>query len=217
MASPQSLDKLLRDIRACTVCAPFLPLGPRPVLQAGHQARILVASQAPGIQVHQSGIPFNDASGRRLRLWLGMSDAVFYDPEKVAIVPMGFCYPGTARGGHGDAPPRPECAPLWRQRVMDELPRLELKILIGSYAIAWHLPEARRMRITDTVQQWQRWWPGTLVLPHPSGRNNGWLKQHPWFEAELLPRVRERVAQLLASDAMPGPANRAAAGTAGGA
>ena len=197
MTSARSLDKLLREIRACTVCAPFLPLGPRPVLQAGHGAHILLASQAPGIKVHQSGIPFDDASGRRLRQWLGMSEAIFYDREKVAIVPMGFCYPGRAAQGSGDAPPRPECAPLWRKRLMAQLPNIELTVLIGQYALAWHLPEARKMGVTRAVQEWQRWWPHTLVLPHPSPRNNGWLKHNPWFEAELLPRVRERVSLLL--------------------
>ncbi|QXL84843.1 uracil-DNA glycosylase family protein [Comamonas sp. NLF-1-9] len=197
MASQRSLNALLREIRACTVCAPFLPLGPRPVLQAGRGARILLASQAPGIKVHASGIPFDDASGRRLRQWLGISEADFYDPAKVAIVPIGFCYPGRAAHGSGDAPPRPECAPLWRRRLLDQLPQIELTVLIGQYALAWHLPEARRLGVTQAVQQWQRWWPHTLVLPHPSGRNNGWLKHNPWFEAELLPTLRQRVAQLL--------------------
>jgi len=197
MASQRSLDKLLRDIRACTVCAPFLPLGPRPVLQAGHGARILLASQAPGIKGHQTGIPFNDASGRRLREWLGMSEEVFYDREKVAIVPMGFCYPGRAAKGSGDAPPRPECAPLWRKRVMAQLPAIELTVVIGVYALAWHVPDAKKMGVTEAVRQWQRWWPHTLVLPHPSPRNNGWLKNNPWFEQELLPKVRERVGELL--------------------
>lgn len=195
MASRKSLDTLLREIRSCSVCAPFLPLGPRPVLQAGHGARILLASQAPGIKVHQTGIPFNDASGRRLREWLGMSEEVFYDREKVAIVPMGFCYPG--RAGSGDAPPRPECAPLWRKRLLAQLPAVELTVVIGQYALAWHVPEAKKLGVTCAVQAWERWWPHTLVLPHPSPRNNGWLKHNPWFETELLPRVKARVAELL--------------------
>lgn len=194
-SSARQLGILLRQIRACQVCAAHLPLGPRPVLQAGRGARILLASQAPGRKVHDSGIPFDDASGARLRQWLGMSEAVFYDPAQVAIVPMGFCYPG--RAGSGDAPPRPECAPLWRQRLLAQLPQIELTLVIGQYALAWHLPQAARQGVTAAVRDWQRHWPQQLVLPHPSPRNNGWLTRHPWFEAELLPRVRERVAQLL--------------------
>lgn len=209
MASQKSLDTLLREIRACTVCATHLPLGPRPVLQAGHGARILLASQAPGTKVHASGIPFDDASGRRLRQWLGMSDAQFYDPGKVAIVPMGFCYPGRAAHGSGDAPPRPECAPLWRKRVLAQLPNLELTVVIGQYALAWHLPQAKDMGVTQAVQEWQRWWPHTLVLPHPSPRNNRWLARHPWFEAEILPPLRERVRRVLAA-AQPEDERRAA-------
>ena len=193
----EPLPALLRRIRACTICAPHLPLGPRPVLQAGHGAHILLASQAPGIKVHQSGVPFDDASGRRLRQWLGMSEDIFYDREKVAIVPMGFCYPGRAAQGSGDAPPRPECAPLWRKRVMAQLPNIELTVVIGVYALAWHLPEAKKLGVTEAVRQWQRWWPHMLPLPHPSPRNRLWLARNPWFEAEVLPELRQRVADAL--------------------
>lgn len=191
----QPLQQLLVRVRACTICAPYLPLGPRPVLQAGSAARILIAGQAPGRKVHVSGIPFDDASGQRLREWLGLTRAQFYDPELTAILPMGFCYPGT--GKSGDLPPRPECAPAWRKPLLARLPHIELTVVLGQYALAWHLPDAPR-NITQVVRDWRRYWPHTVVLPHPSPRNNGWLKKNPWFDSELLPRVQERVAQLLA-------------------
>ena len=191
----EPLGALLTRVRACQLCAAHLPHGPHPVLQAHAEARILIAGQAPGRKVHASGIPFDDASGERLRAWLGIGRDTFYDPRQVAILPMGFCYPGTGRSG--DLPPRPVCAPAWRQSLLGHLPHLRLTLVLGQYALAWHLPEARKMGVTRAVQEWQRWWPHTLVLPHPSPRNNGWLKHNPWFEAELLPRVRERVSLLL--------------------
>jgi uracil-DNA glycosylase len=192
------LDELLAEIRRCTRCATHLPLGPRPVLQASATARILIAAQAPGTKVHASGRPFTDASGERLRAWLDMPPDVFYDPARVAIVPMGFCYPG--RGAGGDLPPRPECALTWRAAVLAHLPQVTLTLVIGRYAMAWHLPRAGAS-VGETVRRWHEFWPTVVPLPHPSPRNNLWLRRHPWFEAELLPALRERVADVLASAA----------------
>ncbi len=194
----ESLPALLRRVRACQMCAAHLPLGPRPVLQAARGARILLASQAPGRKVHDTGIPFNDASGERLRDWLGVSREQFYDPQLFAILPMGFCYPG--KGTSGDLPPRPECAPAWRAPLLARLPRLELTLVIGQYALAWHLPDAPR-NLTEAVRGWRAALDGagphTLALPHPSPRNNGWFKHNPWFADEVLPSLRAHVAQLL--------------------
>ena len=191
----EMLDALLERVRACTLCAAHLPLGPRPVLQAHGAARILIASQAPGRKVHASGIPFDDASGERLRTWMGVTSATFYDSSQVAIVPMGFCYPG--KGRSGDLPPRPECAPAWRLPLLDRLPSLRLTLVLGQHALAWHLPN-QRASLTQTVREWRNHLPAVLALPHPSPRNNGWLRHNPWFEDELLPELRERVAQVLA-------------------
>ena len=196
------LSKLLGEVRACTACASHLPLGPRPVLQVHSAARILIAAQAPGRKVHATGVPFDDASGDRLREWLGLSRAIFYDARKVAILPMGFCYPG--RAGSGDAPPRPECAPRWREALLSRLANVELTLVIGRYAIDYHLPDARAS-LTETVREFvqsgkqarRNTGPALVAMPHPSPRNNGWLKQNPWFEAELLPSVRSKVAKLL--------------------
>jgi len=189
------LTSLLTEVRACTLCAAHLPLGPRPVLQAAASARILIAGQAPGRKVHETGIPFNDASGERLRSWLGISREQFYDASKVAIVPMGFCYPGT--GKSGDLPPRPECATAWRRALMAQLGNIELTLVIGQYAQAYHLPGAGTS-VTDIVSAWRQHWPHTVPLPHPSPRNNLWLRRNPWFEEELLPALRKRVAEVLA-------------------
>ncbi|MCK6434615.1 MAG: uracil-DNA glycosylase family protein [Burkholderiaceae bacterium] len=189
-----SLDDLLAEIRGCTRCAAHLPLGPRPVLQVGATARILIAAQAPGTKVHDSGRPFTDASGERLRTWLDMPLLVFYDPARVAIVPMGFCYPG--RGAGGDLPPRPECALTWRAAVLAHLPQVALTLVIGRYAMDWHLPQGGAS-VGETVRRWREFWPSVLPLPHPSPRNNLWLRRHPWFEAELLPALRVRVADVL--------------------
>ncbi|NMM75500.1 uracil-DNA glycosylase family protein [Acidovorax sp. SRB_24] len=193
-----TLPALLAEVRRCTLCAESLPLGPRPVFQLHPRARILVAGQAPGKKVHLSGVPFDDASGQRLRAWMGVSPDTFYDPHQVAILPMGLCYPGT--GPSGDLPPRPECAPAWRQPLLARLPDLQLTLVIGQYARAWHVPGARDP-LTVTVRQWQALWPGVVVLPHPSGRNNGWLRHNPWFESELVPALRARVAAVLAGTA----------------
>ena len=191
----KSFPMLLDDVRACTLCAEHLPLGPRPVVQADARARILIVGQAPGRKVHETGIPFNDASGDRLRTWLGMSREVFYDVSKVAIVPMGFCFPGT--GKSGDLPPRPECAPAWRAPLLAHLKNVELTLVIGQYAQAWHLPE-EGARLTDVVLGWRKHWPHTVPLPHPSPRNQLWLKRNPWFAQDVLPLLQARVAQLLA-------------------
>lgn len=190
----QELAQLLAEVRDCTHCAAQLPQPPRPVLQLGRGARILIAGQAPGRKVQDSGIPFDDPSGERLRAWLGVSRAQFYDPAQIAILPMGFCYPG--KGRSGDLPPRPECAPLWRQRLLAQLPKLGLTLVIGQYAMAWHLPDVKSS-LTETVRNWREHWPAQLPLPHPSPRNNIWLRKNPWFEAELLPPLRARVIELL--------------------
>jgi uracil-DNA glycosylase len=194
-SKPSNLASLLTQVRACTLCAAHLPLGPRPVLQMHASARILIVGQAPGRKVHETGVPFNDASGERLRDWLGMPRAVFYDAKQVAILPMGFCYPGT--GKSGDLPPRPECAPAWRAPLLASLHHLQLTLVIGQYAQDYHLPDTKGT-LTQLVQDWRAYWPHTVPLPHPSPRNNLWLKRNPWFEVELLPVLRERVAQVLA-------------------
>lgn len=189
------LESLLADIRACRICAD-LPAGPRPVLRAAPGARILIAGQAPGVRVHETGIPWNDPSGDRLRQWLGVSRETFYDPSRIAIVPMGFCYPGTVRGA-GDLPPRPECAATWHGRLVPMLADVQLTVCIGQYALAWHLGERRKPTLTETVRTWRDYGPDHLPLPHPSGRNNGWLRRNPWFEADVLPHLRTRVAEML--------------------
>lgn len=189
------LNELLQQIRACRLCEAHLPLGPKPVLRASATARLLVVGQAPGTRVHESGIPWNDASGIRLREWLGMSRERFYDEAKVAIVPMGFCYPGKGKGG--DLPPRPECSRAWHPRLIPLLPGIALTLLIGHYAQAYFLGERRRASLTETVRAWREFEPRYLPLPHPSPRNIGWFKANPWFEAEVLPALRRRVAALL--------------------
>jgi uracil-DNA glycosylase len=185
---------LLRDIRACTICSSQLPLGARPILQFHPEARILIAGQAPGRKVHESGIPFADASGNRLREWLGLTPASFYDPETVAILPMGFCFPGT--GNSGDLPPRPECAAAWREQLLSLLPRLQLTIVIGQYAQAYHMG-TKGGSVTGTVAAWRDHWPDLVPLPHPSPRNNIWILRNPWFERELIPALQARVAEVL--------------------
>ena len=197
--SPQPLGSLLAEVRACTLCAAHLPLGPRPVLQLQPSARILIAGQAPGRKVHESGVPFDDASGDRLRAWLGVSRDTFYDARQIAILPMGFCFPGT--GKSGDLPPRPECALAWRAQLLSHLKHLELTVVIGQYALDHHLPGtggAAGGSVTQTVQGWRNHGPQTMPLPHPSPRNNIWLKRNPWFEVDLLPVLRARVAGVLA-------------------
>jgi uracil-DNA glycosylase len=188
------LATLLEEVRACTLCAEHLPLGPRPVLQCHASARILIVGQAPGRAVHASGIPFNDPSGERLRGWLGIGRETFYDERLVALLPMGFCYPGT--GTAGDLPPRSECAPAWRAALLAHLRGLQLTLVIGQYAQAWHLPGVGAT-VTDIVQAWRKHWPDVVPLPHPSPRNNRWLVRNPWFDAEVVPALRSRVAEIL--------------------
>lgn len=211
----QSLEDLARRARACRICveAPIgrpLPHEPRPVLLPSSQARILIASQAPGTKVHLSGMPFTDASGDRLRSWLGVTSEEFYDLENFAIVPMGFCFPGQdARGA--DLPPRRECAPAWREPLMALMPQIELVLTIGLYAQAWHMGETRRGSLTETVQNWREVFaapstPVVLPLPHPSWRNTGWLKKNPWFEIDLLPFLKTEIRRrLTASKSKPNP------------
>lgn len=189
-----AFDALISEVRKCTRCAEHLPLEPRPILQAHPDAQLLIAGQAPGRRTHQRGIPFDDVSGDRLREWLGISRAVFYDARRIAIVPMGFCYPGT--GKSGDLPPRPECARTWHAQLLPSLVNIKLRIVIGQFAIAYHLPH-RRESLTHVTQDWRTYWPDLIPLPHPSPRNNLWISRNPWFEAELLPALRARVAEVL--------------------
>jgi len=191
-----TLPALLREIRACTLCAEHLPEGPRPVLQAGRGARILIVGQAPGRRVHASGLPFDDPSGDRLRDWLGVDRDAFYDPKCFSIVPMGFCYPGTGRAG--DLPPRPECAATWRAPLLSRLPRVETTIVLGRYALDWHWPEAPGPSLAAAARAWRERWPALVPMPHPSPRNNRWLRENPWFEREVVPALRRRVRTLLA-------------------
>ena len=190
-----ALEHLLGQIRACRICQAQLPLGPRPVLAASAQARLLIVSQAPGARVHATGIPWNDASGRRLRDWLQLDEATFYDARRVAIVPMGFCYPG--RAGSGDAPPRPECRATWHPRLLPLLRNVGLTLSIGQYAQAYCLGARRKPSLGATVRAWREYLPTQLPLPHPSPRNVGWFKANPWFDAEVLPVLRERVHAVL--------------------
>jgi uracil-DNA glycosylase len=189
-------DSIVAAVRACEICKARLPLGPRPVFQIGQTARILVVGQAPGRRVHETGIPFNDPSGERLRNWMGVDRNVFYDSARIALLPMGFCYPGT--GKSGDLPPRPECAEHWRKQLLDLLPGIQLTLVIGQYAQAWHLGERQKGTLTETVKNWKEYWPKFLALPHPSPRNNLWLRKNPWLEKEILPVLKGRVSQLLA-------------------
>ncbi len=192
------LPELVAAARACRVCAQDLPLGPRPVLRAQASARLLIVGQAPGTRVHETGVPWNDPSGDRLRHWLDLAREDFYDEARIAIVPMGFCYPGRNERG-GDRPPRPECAPLWHAPLRALLPGIELTLLVGGYAQRYYLGKRREASLTETVRAWRDHLPDYLPLPHPSWRNTAWLKKNPWFEADLVPVLRQRVAGLLES------------------
>jgi uracil-DNA glycosylase len=188
---------LLESVRSCRVCERHLPLGARPLLQAGKSARILIVGQAPGARAHASGIPWSDASGGRLRAWLGMDSGVFYDASRVAIVPMGFCYPGRGKGG--DLPPRPECAPLWLELLLSRLTHIELAVLIGRYAQRHFLGVRGKASLTETVRAWREYAPGYFPLPHPSPRNQPWFTRNPWFEQQLVPELRGRIERLVAA------------------
>jgi uracil-DNA glycosylase len=189
------LDRLMADIRACTICQDHLPLGPHPILQVAGSAKILIAGQAPGKKVHESGVPFDDQSGERLRSWLGLTSEQFYDSKKVAILPMGFCYPGA--GVSGDAPPRPECAKEWREKVLNHLSKVGLVLVIGKYALDYHLADKQKENLTETVKAWREYWPNQVPMPHPSPRNNIWLRKNPWFEKEVIPSIQARVKDLI--------------------
>ena len=195
-----ALEAAVTAARGCTLCAPHLPRGPRPVLRAGASARILIVGQAPGTKVHETGLPWNDASGDRLRDWTGLDREVFYDPARIAIIPMGFCYPG--RGTGGDLPPRPECAPAWHPRLLPHLPELRLVILAGAYAIGAYArpllgPAFARAPLSDVVAAWETLPPGIMPLPHPSPRNRRWLRDRPWFEDRVVPALKQRVDHAL--------------------
>lgn len=188
------INELLQSAKNCQLC-PDLPLGPKPILQASPAAKILIAGQAPGRITHLKGIPFDDPSGVRLRRWMGISEADFYDPMKIAILPMGFCFPGS--GKSGDLPPRPECAAKWRSPLLAELKNIELTLIIGQYAINWHINDGEKLTLTARVKQWHSYLPSRLVMPHPSPRNNRWLSKNPWYEADVVPALQERIAAIL--------------------
>ncbi len=194
MAKP-SLSALLRDVAACRICEEPLPVEPRPVVQIGAAAKVLIAGQAPGRRVFETGVAFDDPSGDRLRAWMGVSTATFYDASKIAILPMGFCYPGT--GKTGDLAPRPECAEAWREQLLARMTKVKLTLVIGQYAMRWHLPDSKS-NLTETVRAWKEHRPRIVPLPHPSPRNNRWLAKNPWFQTDVLPYLRRRIATLLA-------------------
>lgn len=189
------MEQLLDQIRSCTICSDALTLGPRPVLSAHEEARIAIIGQAPGIRVHESGIPWNDPSGKQLRKWMGVTDTVFYDSGKIAIVPMGFCYPG--KGRSGDLPPREECAPNWHESLFAQMPKIQLTLLIGQYAQRYYLKDAMKRNLTETVKHFEAYLPHTIVLPHPSPRNRFWLAKNPWFSESVIPELKKKVAEVL--------------------
>ncbi len=194
MSTP--LETLLTDVRRCTVCAAHLPLGPRPIVQIGATARIVVVGQAPGSKLHTSGVPWQDDSGHRLRDWLGIGSGDFYDAAKLALMPMGFCYPGAAGGA--DLPPRPECAPLWHGRLLAAMKQRRLTVLVGLHAQRRYLPGATRATLTETVRGFRAHLPGVFPLPHPSWRSTGWMQRNGWFETDVLPALRDAVSLALA-------------------
>jgi len=191
-----SLPRLLRGIGACRICEAELPHGARPILRASRSARLLIISQAPGSKVHQTGVPWNDASGDRLRDWMDLDPSMFYDQTKIAIVPIGFCYPGAAASG-GDKPPRPECAPLWHERVLDHLPNLQLTLLVGQYSQKRYLASGRKGSMTETVKAFAEYGPKFFPLPHPSLRSGIWMQRQPWFEQETIPWLRRAVQHAI--------------------
>ncbi len=191
----ETLQTTLEKLKACTFCAEHLPLGAKPIFQINTKAKILLASQAPGHLAHQGGKPFFDPSGVRLRRWLGVNEVEFYNPDNFLIMPIGFCYPGTKN--RYDLPPRPECAPIWRDKLLNLLPNIELILAIGSHAQQWHLKEHRYKTMAQTIEHWQEYWPHILPMPHPSPRNNIWFKRHPFFESEVVPILQKRIRQLI--------------------
>ena len=199
MASPRKsakeFERLLKEVRACRVCEAHLPNPPKPILLAAASATLMIVGQAPGRKVHETGIPWNDPSGDRLREWLRLEREQFYDTRRIAIIPAGFCYPGT--GENGDLPPRPECAPLWHPRLRAALPHIKLTLLVGNYAQAYYLGDRMKSSVTETVRAYQEYLPEFLPLPHPSPRNRGWLKSNPWFEKKVIPQLRSLVSSAL--------------------
>lgn len=195
MRDGQDIENLLDEIRQCRICEEHLILGPRPIVRAEPTAQLLIIGQAPGTRVHESGIPWDDPSGDRLRAWLDVDREAFYDGGRIAIMPMGFCYPGVAKNG-GDAPPRPECAPTWHEKILEHLPNLKLTMLVGGYAQAYYLKGRRQKTMTETVRNWRDYLPDFLVTPHPSWRNTSWLKKNPWFEAEVVPYLRRSIQDV---------------------
>ena len=191
------LTKLLEDIRACKICKD-LPLGPSPILQIDQSAKILIVGQAPGRITHLKNIPFDDPSGTRLRKWMGVTKEMFYNDKTIAILPMGFCYPGT--GKSGDLPPRPECAPAWHESVLESLNNVKMTVIIGSYAIKYHVSDGRNITLTQRVSEWKSMFPKQIILPHPSPRNNRWLKQNPWFEKDVIHAFQSEIAKILNPD-----------------
>ena len=192
----ENIDQLVAEVRSCSACD-GLPLGPKPIFQMRSTARILIAGQAPGRITHQKGRPFDDPSGDRLRDWMGIDREIFYDAAKIAILPMGFCFPGTGKGG--DLPPRPECAALWRKRLLAQLPDLETTLVIGRYALDWHVGGQQSSTVRDTVANWRQYWPEVLPMPHPSPRNNRWLRDNRWFVADVVPTLQNHIGHLLGS------------------
>ena len=191
-----SLTSLLRDVRACAICRTALPLGARPILQLASTAKLLIISQAPGKKVHETGIAWNDASGDRLRDWLGLDRPAFYDKTRVAILPIGLCYPGAEEAG-GDKPPRPECAPLWHPRLLRHLPNIQLTLLVGQYAQRHYLGTRQKASMTDTVRAFSEYGPQFFPLPHPSWRSVVWTRKHRWFEETVIPNLRKSVRTLI--------------------
>lgn len=189
------MDALLHEIRQCNICTKHLPLGPRPVVTAHPESKIVIIGQAPGTKVHNSGTPWHDASGRQLRKWLNVSDEDFYDTKKFAIVPMGFCYPG--KGKSGDLPPRLECAPQWHEEIISKMPKVELVILIGMYAQKYYLKDQAKKTLTETVANYKDYLPTYFTLPHPSPRNRFWFTKNPWFDVEVLPELKQSVKALI--------------------
>jgi uracil-DNA glycosylase len=189
------VKNLINNISQCTICEDHLPLGPRPIVSAHSDSKIIIIGQAPGISVHKTGIPWNDPSGRQLRKWLDVTEETFYDETKIALMPMGFCYPG--KGKSGDLPPRPECAPQWHQKLLDKMPNVELIILIGMYSQTYYLKEKAKRTLTETVANYKDYLPTYFPLPHPSPRNRFWLNKNPWFEVDVIPELQERVKILM--------------------
>ncbi len=188
------MEQLLSEIRACTVCKPYLEAGPRPIVSASPLSKLIIIGQAPGSRVHKTGVPWDDPSGVNLRKWLGLEEEIFYNPDLVALIPMGFCYPG--KGKSGDLPPRPECAPLWHQKLWEHMPKASLTLLVGQYAQKYYLGEQAQKTLTARVKNFTEYLPQFIPLPHPSPRNNIWQKKNPWFGEEVLPILQKRIQEI---------------------